>query len=235
MLDWIDFGAAGTGWCRIDERPLLILVGLTGVGKTTTVKALKTAGMDFVLLPNRRAITDAVLIPAMQRANGEPVTPVQDRSRRFAYTRQYRAHFPGGMAYALSQMVVKQAMLSATAVLLFDGLRGANEVAFAAQNLPQAHFLFLDAPDTVRLQRLRKRNDAFDQVCTNGTEVETAVAIINGERQNYDPQATLTALQEHAPQRLIYADTTSHTPDEIAQLLVACYQDDYNELRKERI
>ena len=221
MLDWVDFGEPPNGWGSVGKRPLLILVGLTGVGKTTTVNAMKSADMDFTLLPNRRAITDALLIPAMQRINGKTVKIIQDRTQRFTYTRQYREYFPGGMAYALAQMVIKQTVLSDTAVLLFDGLRGANEVTFAAQNLPQAQFLFLDAPDSVRLQRLSQRNDVFDhvQVGTNGSDDETAVAIINGERQNYDPQATLAALQKYASQRLIYADTTKHTPVEIAQMV----------------
>lgn len=219
MFDWVGFEPSSDGWVSVAQRPLLILVGLTGVGKTTTVNALKAAGMDFVLLPNRRTITDIRLIPAMQRINAEPVEPVHDRARRFAYTRQYRQDFPGGMAHALTQMGVKSEMLSETAVLLFDGLRGANEVAFAAQNLLQARFLFLDAPDSVRLQRLSQRNDAFDRVGANDSGLATAVAIINGERQNYDPQATLIALQKHAPTRLIYADTTSLTPDEIAHLV----------------
>lgn len=221
MIDWVDFGKPQIGWGPVGKRPLLILVGLTGVGKTTTVNAMKTAGMDFTLLPNRRAITDALLIPAMQRINNELVETIQDRTRRFAYTRQYRKHFSGGMAHALSQIVVKEDAVAETAVFLFDGLRGANEVTFAAQNLPQAQFLFLDAPESVRLQRLSQRNDLFDHVHVgaNGSSNETAVAIIHGERQNYDPQATLAALQKYASQRLIYADTTRQTPVEIAQMV----------------
>ncbi len=196
--DCIGMGPLPDGWTQVVERPLLILVGLTGTGKTTTVNALSDAGLKFALLPNRRALTDWVLIPEVQRANGEKIRQVQDRTQRFAYTRQYRQFYPGGMAYALQQLVVVNNP-NGTNLLIFDGLRGANEAAFAAQELPQARFLFLDAPDFVRLQRLLQRNDAFDQVENNhhGNGV-TAVAI--------DPALTngiLTAAQIAQLQHLI--------------------------------
>ncbi|MEZ4622200.1 MAG: hypothetical protein R2867_42765 [Caldilineaceae bacterium] len=47
---------------------------------------------------------------------------------------------------------------------IFDGLRGANEVAAAATALPKAHFVVLDAPDLIRVQRLLGRSDAFDRI-----------------------------------------------------------------------
>jgi hypothetical protein len=42
---------------------MLLLMGLTGVGKSTAVGALQSAGVPLTLLPNRRALTDALIIP----------------------------------------------------------------------------------------------------------------------------------------------------------------------------
>jgi hypothetical protein len=66
------------------------------------------------------------------------------------------------MAHALTQLWVS--VESPANLLLFDGLRGANEVTYAATALPQARFVMLDAPDLVRLQRLLGRGDAFDRI-----------------------------------------------------------------------
>ena len=148
-------------WYRIADLPLAILVGVTGVGKSTTVNAL-AAHFDFTLLPDRRTLTDQMIISAMQIADGESNTPVTDRSRRFDFTRRYREANPGGMAHALAGIVVDPEVHPG--LLLFDGLRGVNEVEYAIEALPLARFIVLDAPDVVRVQRLLGRNDSFDQV-----------------------------------------------------------------------
>ncbi|MCC9074907.1 hypothetical protein FKZ61_002095 [Litorilinea aerophila] len=159
------------GWQPIHQRPLLILVGLTGVGKSTTLAYLMDGEPGWALLPDRRTLTDRLIIAAMQAAAGEPVEPVRDRIRRFQYTRRYRELYPGGMAHALAQLWIDPGQLPGP--LLFDGLRGDNEVAFAAGALPQAHFAMLDAPDVIRVQRLLGRNDAFDQVHLEGGNVDS--------------------------------------------------------------
>ena len=87
------------------RHELLILVGLTGTGKTTTVNALRGVGLNFSLLPNRREITDEFIIGYLQKLDGEPVAPVTDRTERFVYTRRFREMFAGGMAEALQGMV----------------------------------------------------------------------------------------------------------------------------------
>jgi hypothetical protein len=66
------------------------------------------------------------------------------------------------MADAVAQLLA--APEAAQRWLVFDGLRGANEVHAAAASLPLARFVLLDAPDWVRVQRLLQRQDAFDQV-----------------------------------------------------------------------
>ncbi len=166
-----------TGWLTISQlcdrshrrtfanltvtSPLIIVVGVTGVGKTTTLSALSHYGCDFSLLPNRRVLTDHLIISQLQRQDGQVPHPV-DRVTRLAYTRRYRQDYPGGMAHLLGQVQVNPTQIAAP--LIFDGLRGENEVRYAAAALPQATFVVLDAPDLVRLQRLLHRGDPFDQV-----------------------------------------------------------------------
>lgn len=153
---------APDGWRTLETCPLLILVGVTGVGKSTVLTQLAQTGLDFLLLPDRRDLTDRLIIAAMQAEEGSPIVPVTDRAQRFAYTRRYRQSYPGGMADALAQVSI--AAHTAMRLLIFDGLRGANEVSAAAARLPQARFAMLDAPDWVRVQRLLKRRDGFDRV-----------------------------------------------------------------------
>lgn len=148
-------------WYDLADFPLVILVGVTGVGKSATVDAM-TESLHFTLLPNRRTLTDRLIIAPMRAADGMPVKPVQDREQRFAYTRRYREEHPGGMAHALTNLAVDVARHQN--LLLFDGLRGVNEVSHAVRALPAALFVLLEAPDVVRVERLLARNDAFDQV-----------------------------------------------------------------------
>jgi hypothetical protein len=84
------------------------------------------------------------------------------------------------MTHALSRLAVDPT--GAGSLLLFDGLRGLNEVQHAATYFPQAHFIVLDAPDTVRLARLLKRADTFDTTqlpaSTEGQTMLTALISI---------------------------------------------------------
>ncbi len=148
-------------WYSIADLPLTILIGVTGVGKSTTLNALAEI-FEFTLLPNRRTLTDHMIIAPMQLAAGEPISPVTDRSRRFDYTRRYREANPGGMAHALAGTSIDPE--KHPGLILFDGLRGVNEVKYAIEALPLARFVVLIAPDVVRVQRLLGRNDAFDQI-----------------------------------------------------------------------
>ncbi len=141
--------------------PLVILVGLTGVGKSTVLEQLHQSGLAFTLLPNRREITDEIIITTLQQEAGLQPHLVVDRVERFEYTARYRARFPGGMAHALGHIFVRPDRLDSPR-LIFDGLRGLEEVQHAAVYLPQARFIVLDAPDMVRLNRLVNRDDSFD-------------------------------------------------------------------------
>lgn len=146
----------------IVDIPVLILVGVTGVGKSTTLAALNAAGFGYRLLPDRRELTDDLIIARLQAEDRETIRPITDRVERFDYTRRYRERYDGGMAHALTSLRVDSD--SAQQALLFDGLRGADEVRYAAEHLPNARFLVLDAPDVLRVERLLTRRDAFDQI-----------------------------------------------------------------------
>jgi hypothetical protein len=227
LQDGVVLGAVD-GFVPLSHLPFFILVGVTGVGKTTTLEALRQIGVSFSSLPDRREITDAAIFA------GEVV---RDRELRFAKTAAYRQANPGGMAQALEQVYVQLA-----APILFDGLRGLNEVQYAAKAFALARFIALDAPDLVRVQRLLGRGDAFDAVQSRTAlrqiagleqifspeeiakleaiqhpELEEKVKIVVTERQNYDPKAAHTFLQGLSGNRVLYLNTTLEPPAEVAR------------------
>ncbi|ERT06205.1 AAA domain protein [Lyngbya aestuarii BL J] len=159
----VGFGSSvPQGWLSLLTQPVLIIVGLTGVGKSTVISNLMEERLDLSLLPNRRILTDEIIIPQM--AENEQNLSYFCRVQRFNYTRQYRQFFSGGMAHVLSQIWINPQQLQTQ--LIFDGLRGKDEVNYALKAFTEANFIVLDAPNKVRLQRILKRNDAFDSVNT---------------------------------------------------------------------
>ncbi|NEP07241.1 MAG: AAA family ATPase [Okeania sp. SIO2G4] len=148
-------------WVSIKNEALVIIVGLTGVGKSTVINTLIESGLDFTLLPNRRTLTTELIIPHITATNEQNVQTIC-RIDRFKYTRQYQKSFPGGMGHILAQLQVNPSLINHP--LIFDGLRGENEVTYAANTLKKAKFIILDAPLSVRLKRLLTRSDAFDKI-----------------------------------------------------------------------
>ncbi len=106
-------------WQPVAACELLIFVGLTGVGKSTTIEHLLRRN-PAMLLPNRRTLTDSLIIDYVQRRDALPRVPVTDRAERFALTRRYRELRPGGMADALADIYVDRDVLAKP--LFFDGL-----------------------------------------------------------------------------------------------------------------
>lgn len=185
----VGFGEApDVAWYALTYVPLIVLVGVTGVGKSTTLQALRDQQFNFALLPDRRELTDHLIIAFLQRQDGVVPHPVTDRAERFQLTRRYREQFSGGMSHALSQLLVRigteQDIDSTPAPSsrnqqrwwIFDGLRGANEVQAAATLLPHARFVVLDAPDAVRVERLLGRADHFDRVALQALSSSTPSA-----------------------------------------------------------
>jgi energy-coupling factor transporter ATP-binding protein EcfA2 len=230
------------------KQPLTLLVGVTGVGKSTTLEHLAQM-RDFVLLPNRREMTDAFIFA------GETVT---DRAERFRRTKAYRQQHSGGMSGLLETLSIPE---QSNAPLLFDGIRGLEEVRHAARN-PLWRFVLLDAPDLERAKRLLTRADEFDQMekitssdssdeknptleqllnlegiadifssaeiaqlsqlPQEGSEIVAKVKIVVEERKNYDPKAARNyLLSTLEPARVIYLDTVLLSPPEVAQKLQA--------------
>lgn len=143
--------------------PLVALVGLTGVGKSTAMRALAAAAPGALALPDRRELADRIVIPEAQRLAGEAPRPVRDRLERFRLTARYRDQNPGGLAHALQRYLLA-AELPPADLLLFDNLRGESEVRFAVDAFPGCRFVVLEAAPDVRVLRLAGRRDAFDRV-----------------------------------------------------------------------
>jgi hypothetical protein len=219
------------GLVSLKTQPLLILVGLTGVGKSTLVQALA-----LPRLPDRRELVDLYVLP---RYGAKPPIP---REERFRLTRRFREEFPGGVAEVLARGYVPPAPL-----LLFDGLRGEEEVVYALKHLPKALFVVLHAREITRLKRLLARQDAFDRVALSPLEVEKLQELAQGvlapeeleealalapaeevlaklkivaeEKRNYDPEGPLRLLRDHP--RALVLDTEALDPLAEAQAVRA--------------
>jgi len=153
----LGFGAPRPeGWRAATALGLVVLVGLTGSGKTTLLSCLEKRFGGPAILPDRRWLTDQVILPLYRK--GRRVT---NRIDRFKLTGRFRDEHPGGMAEILARLALPRGI--ETAPVIFNGLRGENEVAYACRSLPRARFIALTAPDFVRLRRLVERRDAFDK------------------------------------------------------------------------
>lgn len=232
---------------RLGDLALTVLVGVTGVGKSTALNAL---GSGVRILPDRREITDAVMILPL---TGQHVT---DREERFRLTALYRQQHPGGMAEALGSLVADTHFWGRYPV--FDGLRGLDEVRYAAQTFPDWRFIALNASDVVRVQRLLGRADQFDKISSttdidhsdllsslktlqadqeifdeaelqqlaalahqghSTADILAKTKIVITERRNYDPAAADSFLARLSPQRALRLDTVDLTPPEVAQII----------------
>ncbi len=155
-------GAAPDGRHCLATARMVVFVGLTGSGKSATVAGLAGTGAVRAVLPDRRAVTDRIILPAM---TGDPGRQVTDRIERFRLTAAFRDAHPGGMGDVLERLTVDGSMagdLLAEGWLVFDGVRGPAETAAAAR-LPNAVFAVLVAAPEVRVARLSLRGDPFDR------------------------------------------------------------------------
>lgn len=172
-----------SGWETIIHHPCLIIVGNIGVGKSTAINSLRQEGLVFSLLPNRRILTNEFILAPVLKKDGKEVQEL-DRLERFHYTCRYREKFPSGIAHVLKQIHINPQQVQS--LLIFDGLRGEKEVSYAVENLPLAKFIYLNAPDIVRLERLLQRQDSFDFIEDNDNLdiLETSLKIFtNKERK----------------------------------------------------
>jgi len=207
--DQTDTDPAAVRWLRADEvrvdlsRPpaapppgqrLLVMVGLTGSGKTATVGALARSGAVHAVLPDRRALTDHVILPAM---TGDPAHRVTDRIERFRLTAAFRERHPGGMGEVLTHLSVD----TGAGWMVFDGVRGAAEVS-AAVDLPDAFFAALEAAPEVRIARISLRGDPFDQAALDEEAPPPAAVGAPGIVEVLEAQGALDLLDRDRMARL---------------------------------
>ena len=150
------------GFHPLSDQALLMLVALTGTGKSTTLKLLRgrLSGGSAAVIPSRREIADWIAIPTAQTLANEPIGSVPDRRRRFAYTRNFAEHVPGGMAAAFSWLYLADEF---DGLLLSEGIRGESEIRYALRHFPRWQIVELSLNPLTRLRRLSGRNDAFDR------------------------------------------------------------------------
>lgn len=200
---------------------LLLLFGLTGAGKSTLVRQLLARRPEARLLPDRRTLADAVVLPEAQRLLGEPIAPVQDRVERFRLTAAYRRRWPEGMARALHERLGGRGE-APEGPSIFDGLRGVEEARGAARLFPGASFLVVRASPATRVARLSGRGDAFDRLGPGrGDDDERmlrAQRIVEEEGIHYDPAAMTAVLEQTIPaDRRLSIDTEAMSASEAAE------------------
>jgi len=147
------------------NRQLMMLVALTGTGKSTTFEKLAEISSDRVsdamcIIPSRREVADWISIPTAQVLLGEPIKSVKDRVLRFHYTRTFAEHVSGGMAGAFSWVNVST---DYQGHILSEGIRGDNEIRYALDNCHGWQIVELALHPLIRLKRLSSRDDVFDK------------------------------------------------------------------------
>lgn len=153
--------SSGKDLIPVAELPVMMLVALTGTGKTTTLNALKTradVAYEAGWLPSRRDLANFIIIPTAQYHLGHTIQPVQDRERRFFYTRTFAGHFAGGMAAVYANLYSQPT----TQVVISEGVRGHDEIAYVLAHCPRWQVLELSIDLMTRLERLSARREAFD-------------------------------------------------------------------------
>ncbi len=189
------------GFTPLGEHNLVMLVGMTGSGKSTTLRHLRE--MDtfaFVdAIPSRRDLADLVLIPSAQVIRQEAIYVIKDRVYRFRYTRYAHQEFvPGGTAEVFAWLDYR----TGSERILSEGVRGAEEIKYALQ-YTRWRIAELWVDPVQRLQRLSQRGEAFDQV--NNADAED-LSFLPADRAdevrallasgNITPQAIATVREE---------------------------------------
>ncbi len=226
----------GDGFRPLGECALLMLVALTGTGKSTTLDRLRArlggAGMDVI--PTRRELADWIAIPMAQALADEPLEKVRDRKRRFAYTKRFAEQAPGGLAAAFSWLYLAD---SCDGLLFSEGIRGEQEIRYALDNFPRWRIVELTLPPLTRLRRLSGRREDFDRVdgpsdvsflprqlrkeaaalVKAGEITAAALAIVEAEAANYgfEPFADGVAYSNYHR-----VEVEGCSPDEVAEAII---------------
>ncbi|MFZ4816803.1 MAG: hypothetical protein ACOYL5_19865, partial [Phototrophicaceae bacterium] len=142
------------------EHPLMMLVGLTGTGKSTALEEMRQQVTLREDVPSRRELADLVVIPFGQSILNAPIEPVKDREARFAFTRAFHQQVaPGGIAEAFSWLYYAPT----DGLTVSEGVRGAHEIRYALEHT-RWKIIELWVGHITRLERLSRRRESFDQV-----------------------------------------------------------------------
>ncbi len=150
------------GRAPLGEQALLMLVALTGTGKSTALDIVsrRLGGGGLGVIPTRREVADWIAIPLAQHWAGDALAPVPDRVKRFQYTRRFARRVDGGMAAAFSWLNLAD---DYAGTLLSEGIRGENEIRYALSRFSRWRIIELALHPLTRLRRLSLRNDTFDR------------------------------------------------------------------------
>lgn len=154
------------GAIPLADMPVVMLVALTGTGKTTALSHLAALREEGALhykedIPTRRELADFIVIPTAQVIAGKVVQPVIDRVERFELTAQFtQIVAPGGFAQAYSWLYYQT---DNPVTLVSDGIRGKNEISYALNHNPGWRVFEIYIDPINRLKRLTHRKDDFDQ------------------------------------------------------------------------
>lgn len=198
---------------RSANKPIcIILVGGTGVGKTTLVDKLREK-IDFVLV-DRRSLVDDFVIPNYENDLKKRGVKYDKESREFRFdsTTWYAKKGNPGLAKLVEQSMKnnKQGKL-----IIVDNLRGEIEINYALKNIPGALFICLDALDKTRIYRIIGRKASFDKLKGEFKEKYIqAKKIVEKESQSYDLKKTFLILKKHSSKTL-YFNTDKMSSEEI--------------------
>ncbi len=150
------------GWHALADHDMVMLVALTGAGKSTTLAHLRRrlSGLEYDVIPSRREVADWIAIPLAQHWSRAPFNPEPDRVRRFELTRLFARRVAGGMAAAFSWLNLADAYSSP---VLCEGIRGRGEIRHVLTRFPRWRIVELALDPLTRLRRLSKRQEAFDR------------------------------------------------------------------------
>ncbi len=153
---------AREGQHPLGEHPLLMLVALTGTGKSTALSLIQQrVGVNAAgIIPTRREVADWIAIPLAQALADEPFVNVSDRVQRFAKTGRFAAQVEGGMAAAFSWLSLAD---DYQGLLLSEGIRGEHEIRYALAHFPRWRIVELTLNPLTRLRRLSRRKEDFDR------------------------------------------------------------------------
>ena len=230
----------GPGRRPLGEHRLLMLVALTGTGKTTALDIVsrRLGGRGLGLMPTRREVADWIAIPLAQHWSGEALAPAPDRVKRFEYTRLFAGRVDGGMAAAFSWLNLAD---DYTGTLLSEGIRGDNEITYALRHFQRWRIVELALHPLTRLRRLSRRKEAFDRAAGKadwsflppelrdeaaalfraGEISEKALTITRAEAANYGLYPFADGAGFGNYQRL---DTDGCTPEQVAEAIIEILQ-----------